>query len=376
MSYTNHVIIIGTNHHNTLSMVRSFGEDGMSVFLLIYGVCKSYIAFSKYVEYVQYGSTVDDILETLKSICQKEVEKPVVIACSDDVSSKMDLRYEEFIHLCYFFNAGEKGRITNFMDKQIQLNLAEECGFKVPYSYETLPDDVVLDKIHLPCFIKPKESIHGGKNICVCKNFNEVENALLHYDSKYEILIQDYVEKEYEIVILGLSVNGTNYIPGFVQKHREAKGGTTYSTIRSIRELEHELIHSCEKLINEIGYSGLWGIECIKQGNNYYFLELNMRNDATTYSLVVAGFNLPLVFYKYCIGAEIPKYVSPIETIDSMVEFVDFNFVLKRQISYKVWKKQLKASKCRYFYSLEDKNPYKLYKIEYIKFLMRKLLNF
>lgn len=371
MNHINKVIIIGSNHHNTLSMVRSFGECGIHVILMIYGSNKSYIASSKYVERFICVQNVDEALISLFNICVNESVKPIVIACSDEVSSKMDLRYDEFDKLCYFFNAEEKGRITHYMDKQVQANLAKKCRFDVPNSIETLPLNTDYSSISYPCFIKPKESIHGGKNIAQCNNEHELRIAIQNYNPKYEVLIQDYIEKDYEIVILGVSAAGKNYIPGFVQKHREAKGGTTYSTIRPIEELNNGLVDSCRELIGEIKYSGLWGIECIKQGEKFYFLELNMRNDATTYSLVVAGFNLPVVFYKSCIGDVISEIIKPIETIDSMVEFVDFNFVLKRQISYKKWKSQLKTSKCRYFYSLDDKKPYKLYRKEYMLFLIK-----
>ena len=60
MNSINKIIIIGTNHHNTLSMVRCFGEEERKVSLYIYGDDNSYIALSKYVEEVSYFKTAEE----------------------------------------------------------------------------------------------------------------------------------------------------------------------------------------------------------------------------------------------------------------------------------------------------------------------------
>lgn len=375
----NHIvktIIIGTNHHNTLSMVRSFGEEGHKVILFIYGSENSYIASSIYVESVSYFKLASDSIDAVYSYSEQIGEKPVVIACSDEVSSLMDKRYDELISKCYFFNAGEVGRITYFMDKQRQLELARECGFSVPASIDVLPKHVNLDVIDYPCFVKPEASIHGGKNIFICKTKDELKNALTHYSSDYNVLVQDYIHKDYEIVVLGLSVGDRMIIPGFIQKHREERGGTTYATVRPVSELNQRVVESCERIIRSIKYDGLWGIECIKQGEKYFFLELNMRNDATTFAMKVAGVNLPLLFQNLVLNSNVEPEVRNVRTINSMVEFNDFNFVLKRKVGLFRWIREYKGSECRYFHSKEDPMPCCLKKLEYLQFLCKRILKF
>ena len=375
MKHTSKTIIVGTNHHNTLSMVRSFGEEGHKVVLYVYGAESSYIASSVYVESVTYFSSVSDAIDSISSFADQISEKLVVIACSDEVSSLMDKRYEELIEKCYFFNAREAGRITYFMDKQRQLELAKECGFSIPTSIDTLPKDINYDEINYPCFIKPKASIYGGKNLAICLSKDELKSVLTRYNPDYSILIQDYIQKEYEIVVLGLSLKDKIIIPGFIQKHREEKGGTTYATVRPISELNQRVVDACCQLVRKIGYQGLWGIECIKQGDAYYFLELNMRNDATTYAMKVAGVNLPYLYLQLIEMPNIELNITQIKTIDSMVEFNDFNFVLKGKVGLLKWIKQYKASECKFFHSTSDIQPYKQKKKEYILFLKNKLLH-
>lgn len=102
MNHISKTIIIGTNHHNTLGMVRSFGEEGQKVVLYIYGSHSSYIASSVYVESVSYFATVSEAIDAVALYEDRSGKKQLVIACSDEVSSLMDSRYEEMIAKCYF----------------------------------------------------------------------------------------------------------------------------------------------------------------------------------------------------------------------------------------------------------------------------------
>lgn len=371
MNHINKIIVIGTNHHNTLSMVRCFGEEGRKVNLYIYGDSHSYIASSIYVDSVSYYATASD---AIVAIPLDSSNKPLVIACSDEVASLMDLQYDVLHKGCHFFNAGESGRITTFMDKQKQLKIARECGFSVPLSQKTYPNSINKTIVNYPCIVKPKESIHGGKHIAICKNKDELTTVLSQFEPTYEILVQDFIEREYEIVILGLSYEGKHYIPGYIKKKREFRGGTTYSTTNPIMGLKPNTIKSCESLINEIGYTGLWGIECIKQADKYYFIELNMRNDATTYALSKAGVNLPIYYYESCNKGGLYHLEDTVRTINAMVEYEDFNFVLKLKLPLFTWIREYRNSACKYFHSKIDPQPSKIKMKEYIRFLCNRIL--
>lgn len=376
MNHISKIIVIGANHHNTLSVVRSFGEEGIKVILFIYGSSESYIASSKYIDTVYFYSTASEAIDSLLRFVPKKGTKDVVIACSDEISSLMDIRYDELISKFDFFNAGKAGRVTYFMDKVRQVELANKCGFVVPISTNAFPQDINPYIIKYPCFIKPKESIHGGKKISICQTPEDLKTSISKYDPNYEILIQNYINKDYEIVILGMTMNSRHYIPGFIQKHREEKGGTTYCTVKPISQLDRTVVDACEQLIKAIDYQGLWGIECIKKGDEYYFIELNLRNDATTYAMKTAGVNL--LYLYYCLLGNIEYYYKGqnVSTINSIVEFNDFNFVLKGKVNIIKWLKQYYKSECKYFYSSLDIEPYKRKKRDYILFLRKRILKF
>lgn len=376
MYSTSDLVIIGVSHHNTLSMIRCVGQEGIRPYVILYGHKGSYIENSKYIAECKYVDTAEDAVDTLEDFCQNTKTTPVVISCADEVSMILDRRYEEFCSLCYFFNAREKGRVSHFMDKQVQTALASECGLATPWSLEYLPNEVPFNSVKYPCIIKPKESVHGGKKIFICNNDEELKDSLAKFDKKYTVLIQQYIKGEFEVVINGLTVNGHSIIPGFVKKHRDYKGATTFSTTYPASELPTSVVISSEKVLEKIGYEGLWGMECIKMGGEYYFIELNLRNDATTYSMAIAGVNLPLAYYNsFTDSGNINPLLNKVEILNSMVEFDDFNFVLKRTVSLRQWRRELKGCRCRYYYDSKDKAPYRAKRIEYVKFLFNRLFH-
>ena len=114
-----------------------------------------------------------------------------------------------------------------------------------------------------------------------------------------------------------------------------------------------------KELIAKIGYEGLFGIEFIRCEDKYWFVEVNLRCDATCYAVAVAGVNLPDAYVLAKQGENIQQAVtSSVQTIDAMVEFRDFEFVLKREIGLLDWLRQRRQCKCLYFYSQADPKPY------------------
>ena len=376
MNTTSNLVIIGVPHHNTLSMIRCVGQEGIKPYVILYGHRDSYIRHSKYIADCKCVDTAEDAVDTFAALCQEIFTKPIVISCSDEVSMIFDARYEEFCPFCHFFNARKAGRVSHFMDKQVQASLASECGLATPWSLVCFPKEAPLDNVTYPCIIKPKESVHGGKRFYICNNNEELKEALDVFDSNYAVLIQQYIQGEYEVVIIGLTVNGHSIIPGFVKKHREYKGATTFSTTYPLSYLPDSVVLSSEKVLDIIGYEGLWGMECIKKGDEYFFIELNLRNDATTYSMAVAGVNLPLVYYNSFpdIGGN-NQLSNKVEILDSMVEFDDFNFVLKRTVSFRQWRRELKGCRCRYYYDIDDIAPFRAKIKEYVVFLFNRLFH-
>ena len=370
------LIIIGTNHHNTLSMVRCFGECGIHPELIIYGCQDSYILSSKYISRYHVAVDAQDAIKHLTEQYGTEDEKAVVIPCSDEIVHLLNKNYTRFKERFHFFNCGADGLVTTFMDKNTQVKYAKAVGISVPSSIDGYAREINPEKVNYPCIIKPLESINGGKMIVVCNNKKELTNALGTFDENIKLLIQDFIKREYEIVLLGVALGNEVYIPGYIHKHRDILGGTTYSTVMPIDDIAPTVVTLCAKLCKSFNYEGLFGIEMIKSGNEFYFIEMNLRNDATTYALATAGVNLPIAYCKYVSGDKFENELNyNVRKINAMVEFNDIIHFIKRKISFKQWNMELKGCECKYFYNKKDIRPYRKKRKEFMISMLKKIIH-
>ncbi len=368
------VIIIGVSHHNTYGMVRCYGEYGIKPIVVLYGSKESFLLHSKY---IAESFVVNNEKSALDLLSKNEVnwEGSLVISCTDAIASLIDVNYDALKDAYHIFNCGQAGLLTHYMNKLVQTECAKEVCFDIPESVEGLVEDVSNCCVPYPRIIKPVESIHGGKHISICKNEDAFVKALNAFAKEDKVIVQRFIQKEYEIVIVGLAIGKKIIIPGYVHKLRDKKGGTTYSTIKPSNMLPSFVLDKCQTLVERFKYQGLFGIELIKQGEQYYFIEMNLRNDATTYALAVAGINLPIMLLQYVTkqNTMIPE-VGNIREINSMVEFPDFIHVLRRSVGLHTWWYQLKQCECRYYYSKADELPYNKYRKQFVQFLFRRLI--
>ncbi len=351
----NKIIIIGVAHHNTLGMIRCVGFAGYRSDLIIIGKSGSYVGKSKYLDSVYCLSKIEylnNFFDTHYLDCR---EKPVIISCTDEVASWLDLEYEKIKDRFYFFNSRKSGLVTHYMNKRVQTLLAKENGISVPKTFEYSGD---ASEAIYPCLLKPIRSICGGKQVVICRNEKELESGLSSFNSGDVVLVQQFLQKEHEIVVLGLSVNGNIAIPGYILKHREFNGGTLYSTVKPINSMDAELVDKCKAIVKAMHYEGLFGIEFIYCNGRYFFIEINLRNDATTYALAVAGVNLPQLYIKAKIeGIELPKMYE-VRELHSIVEFNDFKHRSRFGVSTLQWLKQYLSSKCKYYFCWRDIKPF------------------
>lgn len=349
-------VIVGGTHPNTLSMIRSMGMRGINVDVVL---CEkddvdSYVLSSKY---INKSFKVHNSKEAVEILREKYANACTII-CSDDVAAILNER-----------NA-------LYMNKLRQVKLAHSLGLSVPYSkeIEVWVDNVEFD--YYPCIVKPLESVHGGKRINVCEDRYELSNVLDGYNQGDKVLVQQFIKRDFEIVVDGVSLgNGKIVIPGFVRKHRDVKGGTSYATTYSCSQLPKNVVNQIKQMVKAIGYEGLFGVEFIVTGNDYYFIEMNLRNDATTYALAVAGVNLPYIYYLSKLGHDYSVISNRrVVSINAMMEIRDVAFVLKGKVPLWQWLKELKGSECRYYYNKDDMAPYRKARNEYITSLFGKFL--
>ena len=101
---------------------------------------------------------------------------------------------------------------------------------------------------------------------------------------------------------------------------------------------------------------------------------MNLRNDATMYSLVIAGVNLPAMFVAVTLNNQ-PLLPVSVRNINSIVEFRDLLFVLRFKVSLFRWLKEYRLCECKYFKVKDDLQPYRMAKKYFIKSLIEKMLH-
>lgn len=363
----NKIIIVGGVHHNTLGVVRSLGEDGLSdsIILLSISTSNSFVCKSKYIrkEHIYKVKSINNIVEKVLSLAKSQKEKPVVICCGDSYISVIDNAYDLLSPYCILPTTGIQGDIAQFLNKETQCVLAEKCGLKVPL-HSIIKDEEKNDltRFIYPCIIKPINSITGKKSdIVICLTENDVKTYLSNKKS-YNFLIEEYINKIMEFQLIGCSLEQKIIIPGYTSIIRQPKNTNTgylkYSPIQD-GVISSTLLMRVENFIREIGYKGLFSIEFIRDaGGDDYFLEINMRNDGNAYCVKSAGVNLPYIWYKYAANSRaiVQESITFERPIYLMPEFNDVRNVFK--VGIMQWMKECFTADAHTIFDKHDLAPF------------------
>lgn len=355
------VIVIGGEHHNTLGVIRGLGERGVKSELIL--VTSSKMTFVNYSRYVSSCIKLDDdskIIETLLSRYKNEQEKPVVICCSDSSSGVIDENRNKLTHYFLLPGSEEQGRISKLMSKKTMAELAIEVGLNIPGTFYVEHPKEELDKIPLPCIIKPLESRKGSKTeISICRTRNELNSYAKEHDVTKD-QIQEFVDKDFEYQLIGCSTSKEIIIPGVSKILRPCKGSNTSFLHYTPMEEGFCDIEKCKEFVRRTGYRGLFSLEFLrdKQGKDY-FIEINFRNDGNAICVTEAGVSLPYIWYLDCIGRDYSqeknKEIKPVYVMPDMAEL---KLLVTRQITFKEYISDFKKTDRFMEYDKRDKKPF------------------
>ena len=357
----NKAVVIGGDHHNTLGVIRGLGERGVNCELIL--VTPSRMTFVNYSKYVDNHWKVDtdaQALDILLSKYKDEQEKPVLICCSDSSSGAIDENKDRLSALFYIPGADEQGRIASLMSKKRMAELAIEVGLNIPQTFYIENVEKELQKIKLPCIIKPLESRKGKKSeIAICKTFEQLQK----YADENDITknqIQDFIDKDFEYQLIGCSTNKEVIIPGVSKILRTCKGSNT--SFLHYMPLEDSFcdIEKCKEFVKRTGYHGLFSLEFLRDKNGKdHFMEINFRNDGNAICVTASGMSLPYIWYLDCIGAdylsESSKAIKPVYVMPDMAEL---KLLATRQISLKEYFSDFKKTDRFMEYDKRDKKPF------------------
>ena len=350
-------VIIGDSTNNTLSIIRSLGEAHIDQILIL--KCEHdhcFVSHSKYLKdkklfFIKHIEECLPILNGLKSedICQ-------YIICSFDEAAMFIDQKEEC--LFPFFQTPARGhRIGKLFNKNEQCILAEECGLTVPKSFLLhRSDEMASLPLPFPILLKPLYSTEGEKSdIHICHNLEDISKAMKRDSRCNEFLLQEFVEKDYELDCIGVRTDKETCIAGAVKKIRhypELVGAGAYGLFLPYSKLDINM-KGIEMFLEKANYYGPFSVEFLHHGNDNYFMEVNFRNEGLAYAATVANANLHALYVN-------PDYVlrkDKIRKVYMMNYSIDFLYVKEGKLKLVSWIRDFLRTSCFININKRDLGP-------------------
>lgn len=299
------VIIIGQHCFNTLGQIRSFGEFGFKPIVIWINHLHQSPKGSKYIKEFHSFDTFSDAIEYVINTYSNNGKKYYLSTDSDGIVALLNEKYNLLIDNFFFFNAGEKGRLIRYMPKLEQCKLAEKFGLNIPRS-ELVRLGELPKTLQYPIFTKSPDcfGVTWKENSIICKNKEELIESYKKIQGK-EILLQEYIEKENEVALEGISHDGGNVvflpIQGEYIRLSEGKYGT-YKRNEHFK-LGEDMFGKIQAILKEIHYSGVFEVEFLRdKKGKLYFLEINFRHTQYNHAFTIMGINFCQVWMELCAG--------------------------------------------------------------------------
>lgn len=345
------IIILGDSYNNTLGLIRSVGEAGVKPVLILSGNDRLFVSKSRYVRKTFFINEINESLKILEDLSDEF--KGAYIISSNDKAAKFVDDNEDCLSSIYK-TPMRGGKIGKLFEKSTQCKLAEECGITVPKSIIFHKEDS-FNNFDYPIFLKPNDSNRGSKSdIHICHSEEELQNILAKESNCSEFILQQYIEKDNELNLIGVSISGEVYIPGGIKKIRHypnLQSPCSYGLYLPIKQLGID-IEPILHFVKKTCYSGPFSIEMLHVDNKNYFMEMNFRHDGLAYTATAAGTNLLglLIDKPDIIDLEVkPTYMMDLS--------IDYCHVKKGNIRRNVWLKDFLRTGCQLNFNRKDPKP-------------------
>ena len=359
----NTIIVFGNGLNNTLGLIRSLGEAGLCpVLILVSKNSKmSCVQYSRYIKCCHYVNTQEQGLDVICSDYGHEALKPIVLFAGDPPVCLMDAEYDRLHDKFSFFNAGAQGRINHYMNKINTFPIAEKHGLSTIKTFGVNGLSDLPSEIAFPCMVKGNNSTTSTKaDMRICFNSEELHSAI---KPGISYLVQEYIKKDYELDVIGFSWNHGKdvYIPAVARKIRDdITRQSAFVRLDDIAQYTDLNAGAIKSMIGDMHYEGIFSVELIKSNGKYYFLEVNLRNDACGYLYTVAGINYPLLWVLYCQSKLSWGYIERLQFKVPMylMHRDDLFNVLERKVGVLEWLHDLTRTKAWNVYSIRDPYPF------------------
>ena len=184
-------VVFSEEHYNPLGVIRSLGESGLKPVAIIVKGGPLLTSKSKYLSAVHYVDNREQGLQILIKEYGNRQEKTFVYACDDTTEEFLDNHYDELNNKFYFFNAGMKGGVSKYLNKETIGELAIKHGLNFLQA-SVVEKGTVPQKIQYPVITKAIDSTVGGwkNDMFICHNEQELTDAF----EKIQVLPLSYID--------------------------------------------------------------------------------------------------------------------------------------------------------------------------------------
>lgn len=365
MNYTKHrVVVFGNDHTNTIGVIQSLGGRDFEIIALLFGDITGIVKSSKYVEKMISACDADACVGLLLERNTMFKSCTVIIPCCDSAQLALDKRKNELWCNGFLFSySTKKLDLKEYFNKDVQVRLASNSGLNVPNSRSVNDIKDLMCSISFPCLIKPLVSCLGGKDqIRICRNQKELIQQYNSISNRTDIILQQYINRDYEISFLGCGMkDGTCYIPAVEDKLTLYPKNVGLECLAKIHSFDDEkLIESVKKIITDIGYIGLFSVEMMhsKDDNKFYFTEINLRNDGAQSFIFKYGINLPLIHVCDLLDIDKKDAFGELSPGYYIWDVHHTKSLLSGDISLMQWIREIGMSKGFLMYNRKDKKPF------------------
>ncbi len=360
-------VVAGSDHQNTLGVIRSLGEAGIRAKAVIVShdsTCST--ASSKYIDEA-YVVRPEELIATLVKIGDDIGFTVPLIPCGDDTAVPIALAYDRLKHL-YHLSGSENGKNTlRLMKKSEMLEAARAAGLHVP-EWVTLQEDSFCSlesccrSLRFPCIVKPVGLKPGGVfEFHILQNREELSTVADYIEKNCKsVIIQEYINKtaEFGINACRMYHSGETVFCGVIEKKRFSQVSLGSTTAGSIVQDMHGLCVQAKKFVEAIDYRGIFDMEFITDGKEFYFVEMNFRNGGYGYACTKAGRNFPALWACEAQGKPISAFLC--ETVGNVFfinESADLQNVRVGNISIFTWLWDVLRAKAHMYINFRDMKP-------------------
>lgn len=263
--------------------------------------------------YIVPNNQDPNYITTLIKICEQEAVRLIFPLIDPDILILARFRKELEATGAKVVTVSKKSAEIS-ADKWLTYKFFKSIGILTPKTW--LPKQIFKNKVKYPLFIKPR---FGSASRHTYKVNNEKELKFF-LDYVPEPIVQEYLQG-FEITNDVYCDFRTGKILGVVSRQRiEVRWG---EVVKGKTIYDHTITQYCMLIAKNLNAIGPLNIQCIFNGNDYYFIEINPRFGGGAPLGFAAGVNAPLWFL--ALAAGIPIQIPPIGSYKVNLYFTRFD---------------------------------------------------